>query len=99
MGLSCCESIQSNPLEDFFELVSVDSIHLADFLLTIDLLDHIKPGLFDLVCLLRSAATWSRARHPDVSGQPPLRTRAFSAWSVFIGASGSSESSHRQLDH
>ena len=35
-----------------FELVYVDSIHLADFfLLSIDLLDHIKAGLFDLVCL------------------------------------------------
>ena len=47
------------------------------FLLTLDLLDHIKAGLFDLVCLLHSASTWSRLRHSDAAGQPPLRTRAF----------------------
>ena len=40
-------------------------------------MDHIKAGLFDLVCLLPSAATWSRVRHSESSGQPPLRTRAF----------------------
>ena len=60
-----------------FELVYVDAVHLADFLLTLDLLDHIKAGLFDLVCLLPSASTWSRLRHSDAAGQPPLRTRAF----------------------
>ena len=63
---------------DFFELVYVDSIHLAVFfLLSIDLLDHIKADLLDLVFLLPSASTWSRLRHSDAAGQPPLRTRAF----------------------
>ena len=50
--------------------MSVDSIHLADFLLT---------------TTERACSTWyacfqqqhSRVRHSDVSGQPPLRTRAF----------------------
>ena len=62
---------------DFSELVYVESIHLAEFLLSIDLLDHTKAFLFDLVCLLPSASTWSRLRHSDEAGQPPLRTRAF----------------------
>ena len=50
---------------------------LLIFFESIDLLDHIKAGLFDKVCLLPSASTWSRLRHSDADGQPPLRTRAF----------------------
>ena len=40
----------------------------------ISLLDRIRSGWFDLICLLPSAATWSRALHFG-NGQKPLRSR------------------------
>ena len=40
----------------------------------ISLLDRIRSGWFDLICLLPAAATWSRARHYG-NGQKPLRAR------------------------
>ena len=41
----------------------------------ISLLDRIRSGWFDVICLLPAAATWSRARHLW-DGQQPLRSRA-----------------------
>ena len=41
----------------------------------INLLDRVRSGWFDVICLLPAAATWSRARHFG-NGQQPLRSRA-----------------------
>ena len=60
----------------FFELTYVDPALLFDFLGVLDLLDHVRSGYFDMVHIVPSAATWSRSRHSDHSGQPPLRSRS-----------------------
>ena len=83
------------PLKRLFELVYLDPIHLADFLVSIDLLDHIEAVLFDLACLLHG---------PEYVIPTSLDDRLFElarfcAWSLIIGSHGNSESSHRQLGH
>ena len=60
----------------FFELTYVDPALLFDFLAVLDLLDHVRSGYFDMVHIVPSAATSSRSRHSDHSGQPPLRSRS-----------------------
>ena len=60
----------------FFELTYVDPALLFDFLVVLDLLDHVRSGYFDMVHIVPSAATWSRSRHSQHSGQPPLRSRS-----------------------
>ena len=49
---------------------------LSDFLAVLDLLDHVRHGYFDMVHNVPSASTWSRSRHSEQSGQPPLRSRS-----------------------
>ena len=58
-----------------FELTYLDPALLHDFLAVLDLLDHVRQGYFDMVHIVPSASTWSRARHSGHSGQPPLRSR------------------------
>ena len=60
----------------FFELTYLDPALLFDFLAVLDLLDHVRSGYFDMVHIVPSAATWSRSRHSQHSGQPPLRSRS-----------------------
>ena len=60
----------------FFELTYVDPALFSDFLGVLDLLDHVRSGYFDMVHIVPSAATWSRSRHSQHSGQPPLRSRS-----------------------
>ena len=60
----------------FFELTYVDPALFSDFLGVLDLLDHVRSGYFDMVHIVPSAATWSRSRHSEHSGQPPLRSRS-----------------------
>ena len=60
----------------FFELTYVDPALLFDFLGVLDLLDHVRSGYFDMVHIVPSASTWSRSRHSEHSGQPPLRSRS-----------------------
>ena len=61
----------------FFELTYLDSALLFDFLAVLDLLDHVRHGYFDMVHIVPSASTWSRSRHSEHSGQPPLRSRSY----------------------
>ena len=60
----------------FFELTYVDPALFSDFLGVLDLLDHVRSGYFDMIHIVPSAATWSRSRHSQHSGQPPLRSRS-----------------------
>ena len=60
----------------FFELTYVDPALFSDFLGVLDLLDHVRSGFFDMVHIVPSAATWSRSRHSEHSGQFPLRSRS-----------------------
>ena len=60
----------------FFELTFLDPFSLSDFLAVLDLLDHVRHGYFDMVHIVPSASTWSRSRHSEHSGQPPLRSRS-----------------------
>ena len=60
----------------FFELTYVDPALFSDFLGVLDLLDHVRSGYFDMVHIVPSAATCSRSRHSEHSGQPPLRSRS-----------------------
>ena len=60
----------------FFELTYVDPALFSDFLGVLDLLDHVRSGYFDMVHIVPSAATWSRSRHSQHSGQPALRSRS-----------------------
>ena len=64
----------------------MDPALLFDFLAVLDLLDHVRSGYFDMVHIVPSAATWSRSRHSEHSGQssPPLKI--FSFGSVFTFA-------------
>ena len=59
----------------FFELVYLDITLIADFLSVLDLLDFIRQGIFDVIHIVPSAATWSRSRHSGIPGQRPLRSR------------------------
>ena len=59
-----------------FELTYVDPALFSDFLGVLDLLDHVRSGYFDMVHIVPSAATWSRSRHSQHSGQSPLRSRS-----------------------
>ena len=63
-------------LRFFFELTYLDPTLLFDFLAVLDLLDHVRHGYFDMVHIVPSASTWSRSRHSEHSGQPPLRSRS-----------------------
>ena len=54
----------------------MDPALLFDFLAVLDLLDHVRHGYFDMVHIVPSASTWSRSRHSEHSGQPPLRSRS-----------------------
>ena len=60
----------------FFELTYVDPALFSDFLGVLDLLDHVRSGYFDMIHIVPSAATWSRSRHSQHSGQHPLRSRS-----------------------
>ena len=60
----------------FFEFTYMDPISISDFLAVLDLLDHVRHGYFDMVHIVPSASTWSRSRHSEHSGQPPLRSRS-----------------------
>ena len=60
----------------FFELTYVDPALFFDFFGVLDLLDHVRSGYFDMVHIVPSAATWSRSRHSEHSGQPALRSRS-----------------------
>ena len=60
----------------FFELTCLDPALLLDFLAVLDLLDHVRHGYFDKVHIVPSGSTWSRSRHSEHSGQPPLRSRS-----------------------
>ena len=63
---SCCVAL---------ELVFVDRVRSAVlFSLSLDLLDHIRHGVFQAVLLVPPASSWSWLRHTESSG--PLRTRA-----------------------
>ena len=61
----------------FFELTHLDPTLLFDFLAVLDLLDHVRHGYFDMIHIVPSASTWSRSRHSEHSGQPPLRSRSY----------------------
>ena len=52
-----------------------DTMDGHSILSLISLLDRVRSGWFDVICLFPAAATWSRARHFG-SGQKPLRSRA-----------------------
>ena len=60
----------------FFELTYLDPTSLTDFLAVLDLLDYVRQGFFDMIHIVPSASTWSRSRHSEHSGQPPLRSRS-----------------------
>ena len=60
----------------FFELTYLDPALLFDFWGVVDLLDHVRSGYFDMVHIVPSASTWSRSRHSQHSGQPPLRSKS-----------------------
>ena len=67
---------QENEPGLFFELTYLDPALFSDFLEVLDLLDHVRSGYFDMIHIVPSAATWSRSRHSQHSGQPPLRSRS-----------------------
>ena len=54
----------------------MDPTSLTDFLVVLDLLDHVRQGYFDMIHIVPSASTWSRSRHSGLPGQPPLRSRS-----------------------
>ena len=60
----------------FFELTYLDPALLLDFLAVLDLLDLVRQGFFDMILIVPSASTWSRARHSRLAGQHPLRSRS-----------------------
>ena len=60
----------------FFELTYLDPALLLDFLAVLDLLDLVRQGFFDMIHIVPSASTWSRARHSGLAGQHPLRSRS-----------------------
>ena len=47
----------------FFELAFLDPALLLDFSAVLDLLDLVRQGFFDMIHIVPSASTWSRARH------------------------------------
>ena len=60
----------------FFELTYLDPALLLVFLAVLDLLDLVRQGFFDMIHIVPSASTWSRARHSGLAGQHPLRSRS-----------------------
>ena len=60
----------------FFELTYLDPALLLDFLAVLDLLDLVRQGFFDMIHIVPSASTWSRARHSCLAGQHPLRSKS-----------------------
>ena len=73
--MRCKPSFVRTILPYFFELVYLDITLIADFLSILDLLDYVRQGIFDVIHIVPSAATWSRSRHSDIPGQRPLRSR------------------------
>ena len=52
------------------------TLHLLSiFLSVLDLLEYVRQGVFDVIHIVPSAATWSRSRHSGIPGQRPLRSR------------------------
>ena len=58
-----------------FELVFFDLVHITEFLVVLGLLDRIRGGVYRLVFLTPSVATWSRVRHSEEQGQMPLPSK------------------------
>ena len=76
--LSAWELFQSrlkrpSPLQVIHYIFDDSSDDLVSFL---DLLDRVKTDFFQLSCVLPPASTWSRARHSELPGQLPLRSRS-----------------------
>ena len=69
------------------------------FCAPISLLDRIRSGWFDLICLLPAAATWSRAPHFR-NGQKPLRSRTepFGSQSLDLNSISKVSASNQQLE-
>ena len=80
----------------FFELTYLDPALLFDFLAVLDLLDHVRHGYFDMIHIVPSASTWSRSRHCEHSGQPPLPLTIFSIESLFTLSSRNREDQQGQ---
>ena len=70
------EAISEMNSSSVFELVYYSLVHVADFLLLLNLLDRVKSGLFEAVYLAPPATTWSRLLNASTKGQPPLRSRS-----------------------
>ena len=63
-------ALPSEFVQYFFDPPSVAPLPM------LDLLDRIRAGNFQLICVLPPAATWSRVRNSMLPGQPPLRSRS-----------------------
>ena len=70
------DSLAARSSTAVFELVYCPLVHVADFLLVLDMLDRAKSGFFDAVYLAPQASTWSRLRNASTTGQVPLRSRS-----------------------
>ena len=64
---------QPSPLQIIHYIFDDSSVDLVSFL---DLLDRVRSGFFQLSCVLPPTSTWSRARHSELPGQLPLRSRS-----------------------
>ena len=79
--------------------ILIETMDGQSILSLISLLDRIRSGWFDLICLLPAAATWSRARHFG-NGQKPLRfrTEPFGLQSLDPNSTSKVTASNQQLE-
>ena len=95
-ALSTRTSSETARLASWFTALTTDGQNIQSL---ISLLDSIRSGWFDLICLLPATATLSRAQHFG-NGQKPLRSRTepFGLQSLDPNSTSKATASNQQLE-